>query len=84
MYSGKQIGDPRSHVFAKYLLLELRTLLGPYCGLIPRVLRGPRGLGVFLWVRHPRTAREPTSLQPPPTHRAIGTSLNIVRLIIDH
>ena len=34
-------------------LIRKRLPVGPYGGTMPRVLEGPRGMGVFLWARYP-------------------------------
>ena len=36
-------------------LIRNRTRLGPYSRPMPGVLRGPMGVGVFLWARYPCT-----------------------------
>jgi len=40
-----------------YLTYKNPPPLGPYRRLVPRVLGGPMGLGVFLWARYPCRGR---------------------------
>ena len=53
-----------------------RTLLGPYCRPMPRVLGGsqggPRGQGVFLWARYPCTPKSCLS-DPTPICKILQT-----------
>ena len=56
-------------------------LLGPYRRLMPRVLGGPGGVGVFLWARHPcrrragRRAREGYA-EPRPSGRLAARAVH--------
>ena len=45
----------RELLYRGALLIRKRTSLGPYRRPMPRFLRGPGGIGVFLWARYPCT-----------------------------